>query len=850
MAASLDSDFKLLEKLWRDAPIRQVLPNGLTLILKPDPGVGVTSVQAWVKTGSIHENDHLGAGLSHYLEHLLFKGTSRREGREISTEVQEYGGYINAYTSFDRTVYYIDIPSEHAPVAVDILGDAVLNSTLPAEEVAREKDVILREIDMGLDDPDHRLWQALFETVYQRHPMRQPIIGHRDVFAAIEREALVDYYQSRYVPNNIVVVVSGGFDVAKIEAAVAKHWGAAPRRRLAPVYLPEEPPALAARVEHLADDVEVVRAAMAWQIPGLTDPDSPALSVLALILGHGESSVLWKSLREKARLVHSIDATAWAPGPQGLFYLSLVCDGPQRDKALAAVHRELRKTLRRGFTAAQVRKAVRQMVVGEINGRKTAAGQASRLGVAEVIAGDLNFSRHYLGRLRQVTPAALKRVLRTYLLNGVGHVVSLSPREEPAESVDTKAAVETAELQDETLGNGARLILQPDSRLPHLHLRLLALGGSAYEDASQRGSTNLMATLLARDTAKRSAAQVAAAIEEVGGSLSPVTGNNTFGLAVEVLPGDVELALDLLEQAALKPKFTKSSFDVERAAQVAELRQDADDIVTIGRKELRRRFFGDHPLAVEAGGEIEHLQKLKPKDLRKLHRSLMVAPNVVLSVSGDFSAKTLAPQLRRLLKRFPAADFAVRTPELKSPADASDVVVTQPRQQAVVMQGYLGPGVRAKDFHVAEVADELFSGISSRLFERVREEKGLAYYVRSSRVIGLEAGMFYFYAGTAPGKEDEVLKEIELEIKRMAAGRITKAELKRCQTRLCAARRMSLQSNGARAMHTALNSLYAQPLDGGSEFEKAINAVTIKSLAAFAKTYLKRSACTQVVVRP
>lgn len=850
MPVSIASDFKLLDSLWRDAPIRQVLPNGLTLVMKPDASMAVASVQAWVKTGSIHEDDHLGAGLSHYLEHLLFKGTSRREGREISTEVQAHGGYINAYTSFDRTVYYIDIPAEHAPVAVDVLGDAVLHSTLPAEEVAREKDVILREIDMGLDDPDHRLWQQLFETVYQQHPMRQPIIGHRDVFAAIERDALVDYYQSRYVPNNIVVVISGGFDVAAVQSAVEQHFGSAPRRRLAPIYLPEEPAALSARVEHLEDDVEIVRGALVWQIPGLSHPDAPALTVLALVLGHGDSSVLWKSLREKARLVHSIDATSWAPGAQGLFYLSLICDGPQRDKALAAVQSELRKLLRRGFTASQVNKAVRQMVVGEINGRKTAAGQASRLGVAEVVAGDINFSRAYFERLRRVTPAALKRVLNAYLINGVHHTVSLSPRAEKAPAAEVKPAAIAAEPQTETLPNGARLILQPDRRLPNLHFRLLGLGGSAYEAAQQRGATNLMATLLARDTTKRSAAQVATAIEEVGGSLSPVTGNNTFGLAVEVLPGDVDLALDLLAQATLKPKFARSSFTIERDAQIADLQQDADDIVTIGRQELRRRFFGDHPLAVEAGGEIEQLKTIKPKDLKRLHRELMVAPNVVLSVAGDFDPKQLAPKLRRLLKRFPRADFAVQAPALTAPAESGDFVVNQPRQQAVVMQGYMGPGVRSEDFHVAEVADELFSGMSSRLFERVREEKGLAYYVRSSRVIGLEAGMFYFYAGTAPGKEDEVLREIELEIKRMAAGKITKAELKRCQTRLCAARRMSLQSNGAKAMHTALNALYDQPLDGGPEFEKQINGVTIKSLAAFAKIYLKRTACTQVVVRP
>lgn len=852
MPASTAADFKLLQKLWRDAPIRRVLPNGLTVVLQPDLAAAVSSVQVWVKTGSVHEGAHLGAGLSHYLEHLLFKGTSRREGREISTEVQAHGGYINAYTSFDRTVYYIDMPAEHTAVAIDILGDAVLNSMLPAAEVEREKGVILREIDMGLDDPEHRLWQQLFETVYHTHAMRQPIIGHRDVFAAVTRDDLMAYYRDRYVPNNMVLVITGGFNQASVDAAITQHFGSAPRGRLAPVYLPAEPAALTPRVEHLVDDVEIVRAAIAWTIPGLSHPDAAALNVLALLLGHGDSSLLWKSIREKSRLVHSIDVTSWAPGDQGLFYLSFVCDGDQRDQAIKAIHRELAKIATKGFTFSQVSKTVRQLVVGEINGRKTVAGQASRLGVAEVVAGDLQFSRGYFDRLRRVTPSAVRRALKTYVLKGMPATVSLSPKSEG--ETNTASAVSDAspanEITRETLSNGARLILQPDSRLPNLHLRLLALGGTALEPQNQRGATNLMATLLARDTAKRSAAQVATAIETVGGSLSPVSGNNTFGLAVEVLPDDVDLALDLLAEAALKPRFTAESFTIERDAQVADLQQDADDIVTIGRKELRRRFFGAHPLASEPGGEIDDLQRLKPKDLARLHRRLMVAPNVVLSVAGDFDPAKLSPKLRRILRRFKTAAFNADAPTLEAPVDPSDIVVNEPRQQAVVFQGYVGPGVRSTDFYVAEVADELFSGMSSRLFERVREEKGLAYYVRSSRVIGLAAGMFYFYAGTQPGKEDEVLHEIELEIKRMAAGKITRKELKRCQTRLCAGRRMSLQSNGARAMHTALNELYGWPIEDAVKFEQQINAVTVKGLAAFARKYLNRSACTQVVVRP
>ena len=234
-ANSISTDLRLLDALWREPVAREILPNGLTLILRPDHSAALASVQVWVKTGSIHEGANLGAGLSHYLEHMLFKGTDRRAAREISATVQAHGGYINAYTTFDRTVYYIDLPSEHTGVAVDVLADAVLHSQLPADEAVKEKEVILREIAMTHDDPDSRLWETLFATAFREHPYRQPIIGHRDVFAALTHDDLVSYYRARYVPENLTVVIVGDIDVA---AAADRDRAALSARRAARAWRP------------------------------------------------------------------------------------------------------------------------------------------------------------------------------------------------------------------------------------------------------------------------------------------------------------------------------------------------------------------------------------------------------------------------------------------------------------------------------------------------------------------------------------------------------------------------------------------------------------------------------------
>ncbi len=848
---SAAADLRLLDPFWREPAERIVLPNGLTLILKPDRSAALASVQVWVKTGSIHEGGSLGAGLSHYLEHMLFKGTTRRAGREISATVQAHGGYINAYTTFDRTVYYIDLPSEHTAVAIDLLADAVLNSTLPADETAKEKDVILREIAMTKDDPDNRLWDSLFSTAFREHPYRQPIIGHRDVFSAVTREDLVNYYRARYVPNNLVVVVVGDIDLAATRAAVEQHFGAAPRVKLAPVLVPSEPLQLAARAEHRFEKVETTRAALAWPIPGLTHDDAPVLDLLAMVLGSGDSSVLWQDIREKTGLVHTIDASSWNPGTSGLFCISFTSDADKRLTATAAIEKTLARCATRGFTAAQLKKALRQLVVGEINTRKTMSGQASRLGAAEVVVGDLDYSRAYFERIRDITPAELRRVLRAYLTPARLTSISLNPvAAAPVAGADTAVAGTTADFSEIKLPNGARLLLQPDHRLPNLHLRFIMQGGPLFEEAGKRGATSLLATMLTKDTRHHSSAEVAEFIEEVGGSFYPFSGNNSLGLAIEVLPPDAARALAVLEEAVCSPAFKAATFALERDAQVAALQQDADDVVTFARKLARKKFFGPHPLGIDASGDEAGVKALKPADLVALHRRLCVGPNVVLAVAGDFDPRKLVPKLKTFLAKLSANAAPIAPKQAGSPAAASDLVEKQPREQAVVLQAFPGPRAHGEDFYVGEMADELFSGMASRLFERVREEKGLAYFIRSGRVLGLDTGMFYFFAGTQPGREAEVLAEIDAEIARVTAGGVEPAELARCQTRLKAARRQGLQTNSSRAMQAGINALQGQPINDWKNYDTRIDAVTIGDLAKFAQRYFQRALRTQLVVRP
>ncbi len=847
------ADRRLLERLWAQPVHRTELPNGLVCLVQPDDAAPVVSVQVWVKTGSQHEGALLGAGLSHYLEHLLFKGTETRAGREISATVQAHGGQINAYTTYDRTVYYIDLPAPHLEVAVDLLADMVLRSTLPADEVARERDVILREIAMGEDDHDRRHWDALARTVFKAHPLREPVIGHRDVFSAVSREELLAYYRERYAPNNLVVVIAGDVSAETARAAVEKHFGAAPRRRLAPVYQPAEAPQLAPRIFRETAEVELSRGAVAWPSVPLTHPDAPLLDLLAVVIGYGDSSPLWQSIREKQRLVHSIDAHHWSPGEAGLFAIFFTADPDKREAAERAIRLELSRLATRGFTAAALKRAVRQLVVGEIGGRKTVSRRASRLGSAEVVAGDLDFSRTWFARVAAATPASLRAVLQRHLSPLRVNLVSLDPvpgRAEPRVGPSVKKpATRSADWQLRTLPNGVRLLLRRDERQPNLHVHLVCEGGPLHEAPEKRGSTALLATMLTKDAGERSAAEVAAAIEGVGGSFNPLSGNNSVGLAVEVLPGDAALANELLRAAVLQPAFAARTFEVERDAELAHLQQDEDDVVSAGHRLARRKFFGGHPFALDAHGDQDCVRALKPADLRALWKRLAVGANTVVAVAGDFDEKTFVPALTRWLGKLPRGEAPAR-PAPHRPRPAAEHAERRECAQALVFDAFPGPSALDADDTLATVLHEILSGMAARLFERVREEKGLAYFVSATRVVGVQDGLFYLYAGTQPGKEREVLVEFEAEVARLAAGEIEPAELSRAITRLQASRRMRLQTNAARAAEAAVRTLLGLPLETLEETDARLAAVSAPELARFARTWLAAERRQRLVLSP
>lgn len=827
------------------------LKNGLTVIVEEDHSAPVASVQAWCGTGSINEGKWMGAGMSHILEHMLFKGTEKRTVGDISRQIQDQGGYINAYTSFDRTVYWIDVPADGASEAVEIVADAMMNSTLPENEYIKEQEVIRREFAMGFDDPDRQSSQLMLRTVFGESPFRHPVIGYLDIYNKLTRDDVMAYYKARYAPNNLTFVIVGDVDAQKIKEQLELFFEKYPRKPLEPVFVASEPEQIGRREAHEEFPTELSRLALTWRIPGLTDPDTPALDLLGDVLGSGRSSILVQKLREEMHLVHSIDAGMFSLQTDGVWGIDAVCDPDKRkavEKESLAIVEKIKKD---GVSQAELDKARRSMLSKQLAGLDTVRGKASDLGSNWFLTHNTNFSKDYLDAIARVTTEDLKRVANKYLREDRLNVTSLNPIGTLDAKAEEETAVERSDVKKFELSNGLRLLVREDSRLPLVSIYAAFRGGLLAETPETNGITKLLSRAILKGTKTQSASQIAEKLEGAGGRIGSDSGNNSFSVQVNVLKPDLKLGLGVLADVLENPSFPKEEVELEKQAQIAAIKAENEQITAVARNAAREKLFGSHPYALRNSGQIEAVAKLTPKELQAMHDKYVVGKNGVIAVFGDVKAEEVKKLVEAEFAKLPSGELALSAPAQPEPLkDAIVTVEERDKKQAVLMFAYPAVDVLSPDRPAMELLDEASNDLGSRFFNRIREQLGLAYFVGAGSFAGLAPGSFVFYLGTDPQKVDQVTKEFADEIDKLAKDGLTEEELVRAKKKLLGSEAIRNQSNSAFAAAVAIDELVGLGYDNYLSREKRIEGVTLEETKRVANKYFNVPGRVQVTVRP
>lgn len=823
--------------------------NGMIGLIHEDHSAPVVAVQIWVGTGSIHENEYLGGGLSHYVEHMIFKGTTNRGVGVIASEISDAGGRLNAYTAYERTVFHTVLPSASWRKGVDVLFDAVMNATFPEGEYAREKEVVLREMAMGEDNPDTVLHHLLFRTAYAVHPFRYPIIGHADIFRRLTRDDLLVFFRRNYVPDNTLVVVAGDVKRAEVEArlrAIARDFTRRPR---APIVPPAEPPQISPRVARLAGKYEITRLHVVYHTVPLTDPDAPALDLLAAIVGQGRSSRLVDDIKEQRRLAHSIDAWSFTSSAPGLFGVSATCDPANEDKLLAAIEEQVQSWVAGRVTKAELAKARRQFLVAQLGGLETMDGLAGKFAWGEFFARDPKFSITYLERLAALTPRDLQAAAARYFKPENRTLAVLCPAGQPG-AEPSPAAVDAAPVQRRILPGGIILLMREDHRVPMVNCCAVFNGGVLHETEDKNGITQLMVELLKGGTTTRDARRIAREIESLGAALSTFAGNNSFGLQGRCLKDDFGKLLEIMTDCLADPAFPSDEVEKARSVQLAGIAEQREQPMFIAQQALFAKLYPGHPYRMNAMGNEDAVKRLSASDLREHHRRLVARGNMVVAVFGDIDVEACASAVTGAFGQLRKDDAPARECPPPKPALPAESVLREPRQQAIVLIGYPGIDLRDPRRDALTVLESAMRGMSSTIYREVREKRGLAYYTGAALRPGLGAGHFMLLAGTREDAVPEVRRLLGEEARRVAEEGLTAEEFERARTMIAAAKAMDLQDNHGLALGCALNELYGLGYDHDLKIAERLAALTPAQVREAAGSVLRPGSMAVSIVLP
>ena len=845
-------------------PVRFVLDNGLRVVIEENHAAKVVALEAWVDVGSATEPLEL-AGIAHVFEHMLFKGTERRAVGEIARDVEGAGGDINAWTSFDETVYHLVLPSRHLELGLDILADTLQHSQFDPVELERELKVVLEELKQGEDNPGRVASQALFSTAYQRHPYRKPVIGTKKTVKSLTRERLLDFFHENYVAKNITLVLCGDLDAQRGRVLVEKLFGKMPGGERRRTELLVEPPQKAPRAKVVTADVREAQIQLAFHVPEVKHADAPALEVLALVLGHGESSRLDTILRREHEVVNEAYAYAYAPRDPGLFVLGATCKPGEMQPALDGLLDQALRLAREPVTDEELARARAALEADGVFQKETMQGRARKLGYFESMGGPA-LEAVYLRAVAALRPGDLQRVAAKYFTSENLSVVALAPpngapttekllaRLLPAEKRAGKPQVvaDRSGLVDVTLPSGVRLLVSPDAGSGVVAMRAVFLGGQRYEDARRSGISNLVAGLLTRGTKTRTGDEIAREVEGMAGSLGGFSGRNTMGIAGEFLAANAERGLALLADCLTAPSFREDELELERRRVLEQIRTETDQPGSVAFRLFHEAMFPRHPYRMPLAGDASSVASFTKRSLLDWHQRWLQPSQMVLTVAGDVDPEKIVAAASAAFTSGKPRLVEPPKPVVENPFDDGprEVFHDLDKRQAHVVYGFPGTRLDAPDRHVLELISTVLGGQSGRLFLELRDKKGLAYRVSASSVDGVDPGYFAVYIATSPENVAVAIAGIEDELDKLRKTLVSKDELDRAKRYLIGSHDISLQRRSSLAATLAFETIYGQGPDAHAHYAEALGAVTPADVQRAAVHYFDRRRAVIATVRP
>ncbi len=853
--------------------MKYFLNNKMPVILIQDPKSPVVSIKLWVKTGSCDEKPE-EAGVSHFIEHLVFKGTKSFDVGEVATQLEGAGGQLNAYTSFDQTVYYVTLSKEYYQLGLKAISEMVSSPRFDGAEIDKEREVVIEEIKRGRDSLSQQASRLLFESNFKVHPYGRPVIGYEEIIQKITKDEIIDYFKRRYTSENMFLVVCGGFDESEIKSEISGFFNEIPSFSLVKSDRPKEPNQTEQAIVIKKTEFKEAKAYLSWKACNALDEDVYALDMFAYILGQSQSSRLFKSLRLENPLCNSISASAFTPKDLGLFAISVSFDQKNFDQLFAKIFEELSLFLESGPKEEELNKAVKSFVETEAYSTETVDGVANKVGYYEDLLGDFEFHEKYLEKITRLTSKDIIKVARKYLIKDNFTFSSLLQEPEGLEEKILKLSDEfhqfdqlkNQQKEQKSFGVSEALLTKFSKKLvdenekkfkqtletiSHKGIKISFLkndspvcavqgavhGGLWAED--KLGEANLFAKLWACENSSYSENQMINQLEDISASLSGFGGRNSVGLSMKALSMYKDESIELFLETLFLPKFSEEIFIREKNILLNQVKIVNDEASYLASKQFYKNIFSGQIYENMPLGTHESLSGMTLKDMEKYFKKIANFKNLHLVVAGNIAQKDFLNRLDKYLdlsqktdqrntwnasevKIYKSQEFSPETTELEK--------IKIDKNQTHIILGFKSFKLDDPRIMTLEVLEAMLSGQGGRLFLNLRDEQSLAYSVSPIRFHGVNDGYFAVYIACSPEKQTQAIESIYVEIKKLVDREIEDVELIRAKKYLIGRHDIGLQKNSSLASSILFDQLYGIPAGSTFSYKDEIKKVSLDSV--------------------
>lgn len=733
--------------------------------------VGISVV---VRTGNIHEGAMCGCGVSHFAEHMAFVGAGGRREESVSADAAMLGAELNAYTSHDRTVYFADCPTESLGKTLSLLSEMLFEPNFTEGAFEKERDVILREIDMCSDDVGEKVYDNLFRKMYISSPLRYPVIGLKKKFMGVRPPDLRGYFQDRYSADNMCVCVASALGHSEVFDAVSRAFGGR-GGNLKPVMVEQELPQQCPREVLEYSNCDVSKCLLAFKVPCGNSVESAFWDCAAMSLGEGNSSILKKKLKYGENLVDYVGAYFFSAGAESALILSWECAAKNAESARETAAREVEKFARTGFSEMQISRYAKTRHAAVTEALRNSHIAADRLSDCAYLGAGLELYAHRAKSVGSGIFSNSADFLSARLDFGSSTYSAVLPgRSKPR--VRRKAAPSPGfKIETRELPNGLKIAAITRQGLSRTNMRLCSFGGICGLDKPERDIYKLASICLLRGTSNRTFEEISELVENNAISFYGVFSDYCTAVCAESLPGDLPISAGLISDAALNFKIDSKIFESERRAAISRELDGRDDPLTFALRGLRMEFFGAYPLSSALCGDADAMKVASPADAEKVLSKVFPADKCAITAVGDFDSAEFLDDCESRFSGLARGCASLRKKAAFSFPKAREKVVKMDREkeQSVVFSAFSDAGAAEYKYKaVRAILLEYLGGENGEIFNCVRQRHGLSYSASASVISGTDAAALYFYALTShknTGKVSDIFSEIS---ERLAEGKI------------------------------------------------------------------------------